>query len=59
MGYKLMQKVGRNEPCPCKSGKKYKKCCGKSFSMGQKQIKQIHAGANMSSLFSRVHGVKG
>ncbi|MGW8195445.1 MAG: UPF0149 family protein [Desulforhopalus sp.] len=21
-------KVGRNEPCPCKSGKKYKKCCG-------------------------------
>lgn len=23
-------KVGRNEPCPCGSGKKYKKCCGKS-----------------------------
>ena len=22
-------KVGRNEPCPCGSGKKYKKCCGK------------------------------
>jgi len=22
-------KVGRNEPCPCDSGKKYKKCCGK------------------------------
>ncbi|MFH0755248.1 MAG: preprotein translocase subunit SecA [bacterium] len=21
--------VGRNDPCPCKSGKKYKKCCGK------------------------------
>ena len=21
-------KVGRNDPCPCKSGKKYKKCCG-------------------------------
>ena len=20
-------KVGRNEPCPCGSGKKYKKCC--------------------------------
>ena len=20
--------VGRNDPCPCKSGKKYKKCCG-------------------------------
>jgi preprotein translocase subunit SecA len=23
-------KVGRNEPCPCGSGKKYKKCCGKT-----------------------------
>ncbi len=22
------EKVGRNEPCPCGSGKKYKKCCG-------------------------------
>jgi preprotein translocase subunit SecA len=22
-------KVGRNEPCPCKSGKKFKQCCGK------------------------------
>lgn len=23
------QKVGRNEPCPCGSGKKFKQCCGK------------------------------
>ncbi|MBC8417397.1 MAG: PBPRA1643 family SWIM/SEC-C metal-binding motif protein [Pseudomonadota bacterium] len=23
------KKVGRNEPCPCGSGKKYKKCCDK------------------------------
>jgi len=23
------QKVGRNEPCPCGSGKKFKKCCGR------------------------------
>jgi uncharacterized protein YecA (UPF0149 family) len=22
-------KVGRNSPCPCGSGKKYKQCCGK------------------------------
>ena len=22
--------VGRNEPCPCGSGKKYKQCCGKN-----------------------------
>jgi len=24
------EKVGRNDPCPCGSGKKYKKCCGKA-----------------------------
>jgi uncharacterized protein len=23
-------KVGRNDPCPCASGKKYKKCCGET-----------------------------
>lgn len=23
------KQIGRNEPCPCASGKKYKKCCGK------------------------------
>lgn len=23
------QRVGRNDPCPCQSGMKYKKCCGK------------------------------
>ena len=22
-------KVGRNDPCPCGSGRKYKNCCGK------------------------------
>jgi SWIM/SEC-C metal-binding protein len=24
------EKIGRNDPCPCGSGKKYKKCCGAS-----------------------------
>jgi hypothetical protein len=29
-GYKRIgPKIGRNDPCPCASGKKYKKCCGK------------------------------
>lgn len=26
------KKPGRNDPCPCGSGKKYKKCCGKNVS---------------------------
>ena len=25
-------KIGRNDPCPCGSGRKYKKCCGKGAS---------------------------
>ena len=28
IGAKRTEKVGRNDPCPCGSGKKYKKCCG-------------------------------
>jgi len=27
--YRAPPKVGRNEPCPCGSGKKFKKCCGR------------------------------
>lgn len=26
--FREFEKVGRNDPCPCGSGKKYKKCCG-------------------------------
>jgi len=26
---KTDKKVGPNDPCPCGSGKKYKKCCGR------------------------------
>ncbi len=25
---KRQTKIGRNDPCPCRSGKKYKRCCG-------------------------------
>lgn len=28
-GMAVSNKIGRNDPCPCGSGKKYKKCCGK------------------------------
>jgi uncharacterized protein YecA (UPF0149 family) len=28
-------KVGRNDPCPCGSGKKYKKCCGVASAAGR------------------------
>ncbi|PWM00292.1 MAG: preprotein translocase subunit SecA [Clostridiales bacterium] len=29
------EKVGRNDPCPCGSGKKYKQCCGRPGADGQ------------------------
>jgi preprotein translocase subunit SecA len=30
VGQKVKHKIGRNDPCPCGSGKKYKKCCGRN-----------------------------
>lgn len=33
-----MLKVGRNDPCPCGSGKKFKKCCE-----NKQKHKKIHA----------------
>ena len=29
--YRNTAKIGRNDPCPCGSGKKYKKCCGRDI----------------------------
>jgi uncharacterized protein YecA (UPF0149 family) len=28
--FKSAPKTGRNDPCPCGSGRKYKQCCGKT-----------------------------
>lgn len=36
-----MQKIGRNDPCPCGSGKKFKKCC---------EMKQKHKKINAQVL---------
>ncbi len=51
-----MSKIGRNDPCPCKSGKKYKKCCGGSFSLNKKEIKPITTDSKnaVASLFSKI-----
>jgi len=32
-------KIGRNAPCPCGSGKKYKKCCGRDQEAGKNSKK--------------------
>ena len=32
---KVGKKIGRNDPCPCGSGKKYKNCCGRNLGAGE------------------------
>ncbi len=37
-----MVKIGRNEPCPCGSGKKYKKCCMQAQQESQENLKELY-----------------
>ena len=49
-----MEKVGRNDPCPCGSGKKFKKCCESKAAKKSIGTAQVLSGANkMSSFFQR------
>lgn len=45
----MEQKVGRNDLCPCGSGKKYKQCCLK-YPTGRKKIKATLISGGSSSL---------
>ncbi|WP_457755817.1 preprotein translocase subunit SecA [Thermodesulfatator indicus] len=36
------KKIGRNDPCPCGSGKKYKKCCGRPGAKPKKEKAVLH-----------------
>lgn len=54
-----MKKTGRNDPCPCGSGKKFKKCCESKMIGGRfmatkvdpESSPQIRKAANLTSLF--------
>lgn len=49
-----MHKVGRNDPCPCGSGKKHKKCCESKASKLSIGNAQVLTGPNkMASFFQR------
>ena len=52
-----MDKPGRNDPCPCGSGKKYKKCCELKATPKKKFQAQIltNQPSAISSLFGRVN----
>ncbi|OGN62055.1 MAG: hypothetical protein A3F40_03470 [Chlamydiae bacterium RIFCSPHIGHO2_12_FULL_27_8] len=53
-----MSKVGRNDPCPCGSGKKFKKCCenkmiGKKFMASKIETSEINKSSSLSSFFQK------
>lgn len=37
----MVEKVGRNDPCPCGSGKKYKQCCWGKPVLAKRKIKAV------------------
>ena len=43
-------KTGRNDPCPCGSGKKYKHCCLSPASVANEDLKDLLAGQEINSL---------
>lgn len=55
----MSEKVGRNDPCPCGSGKKYKQCCLKDkLPGGRRKIKAkvISSGKKAPDLMERTFG---
>lgn len=48
-------KIGRNDPCPCGSGKKYKHCCLQKESMSTEQL--IRAAVNANGYDDRISDV--
>ncbi len=49
-----MSKAGRNDPCPCGSGKKYKKCCGAKSPVTRKTIEATKIAPSSQGLFQMV-----
>ncbi|MCH9620847.1 MAG: hypothetical protein S4CHLAM20_02530 [Chlamydiia bacterium] len=49
----MNEKCGRNDPCPCGSGKKYKKCCGKQKKLASRGASVISSGGG-GSLLDRI-----
>ena len=52
----MIKAVGRNDPCPCGSGKKFKKCCAQKPAMKKHSFSSIDSSTFSSSL-SRITGM--
>lgn len=51
----MSKEIGRNDPCPCGSGKKFKKCCeAKSTRRTLGKAEVLSGTDRMASLFNRV-----
>jgi hypothetical protein len=48
-----MKKLGRNDPCHCGSGKKFKKCCESKMIGGRYMATKINQNIGLSGLFNR------
>ena len=44
-----MSRVGRNDPCPCGSGKKYKKCCEQKSYLQKKTMTKLSSGTDSTA----------
>ena len=48
----MSKKIGRNDPCPCGSGKKYKNCCGRKEILDFFEKTEIHTGKEIDDYVS-------
>lgn len=51
----MQRKVGRNEPCPCRSGNKFKKCCGAAANLYSPRLPLNQQGPLLLPRQQRVH----
>ncbi len=49
-----MTDIGRNDPCPCGSGKKYKKCCGGKTPMQRRKFTHITSGGTAPQSLGKI-----
>lgn len=54
-----MKKIGRNDPCPCGSGKKYKQCCDKLVSKQKTNVPNLNAQIQQAMQAAWVHRNQG
>jgi len=53
----MSEKVGRNEPCPCGSGKKYKKCCGRNEKVDFSLPEELKTGTPVDDYLTLFQGI--